>query len=67
VTAITPYWLYSRIDVHVWTEDEKVAETLREYADAHVKGGRAAITDDIINAVLREHHDAQELCRIFRF
>ena len=55
------YWIYGRLDVGVARSDLEVAEALREYADAHVKGGREAITDEHVRAVLKEHHDAQAL------
>lgn len=55
------YWLYGRLGVSVGHSDADVREALAAYADEHVKGGRAALTEDHYAGVLREHHDAREL------
>lgn len=58
---MTPYWLYSRLDMHVGASDASVTQALHEYADAHVIGGREQITNEHVRLVLAEHHEAREL------
>ena len=58
---MTPYWVYCRLNVSVGLSNTEVTAELLRYADRHVKGGREAITPDVIGAILMEHKDAREL------
>lgn len=64
---MTAYWIYCRLNVSVGRTDTEVLDALHAYADAHVKGGRASITQSIADAVLAEHADAQDLYSEMRF
>jgi len=65
--SIPAYWLYSRLNVHVGRSDDDVREAFATYADAHIKGGRGALTEDHYAAILREHKDARDLFDHYRF
>jgi hypothetical protein len=60
-----PYWIYGRINVHVGRTDDEVREALQEWADTALKQGRAFLAtpegQTLVNAVVKEHHDAQQL------
>lgn len=55
------YWIYGRIDPHVMASDDELMAALDDYADAHLKGGRAAVTDELRDAIRAEHADARDL------
>lgn len=55
---MTAYWLYCRLNVHVSATDDDLMAALDAYADAHVKGGAAVLTDEHRAAIRREHDDA---------
>lgn len=57
---MTYYWLYGRLDVHVGATDADLMDALGNYADAHVIGGSAALTDEHRAGIRREHADARE-------
>lgn len=58
---MTFYWLYSRLYVHVLADDETLMQSLDDYADAHIVGGRDSLTDAHRDGIRHEHADAADL------
>lgn len=55
---MTAYWLYTRLGVHVATSDAELMTALDSYADEHIQGGSAVLTDKHRELIRREHDDA---------
>lgn len=51
-------FIYHRIDPHVSLSAEGLRDAFNEYADAHIKGGRAALTKEHYAGVQTCHDDA---------
>jgi hypothetical protein len=56
-------FVYHRLGVPVWAEEEKVLAELALYYDEHVQGGQAALTEAFKGAVLEEHRRAADTYR----